>query len=76
MVISCEQVWREISNYLDDDISPEMRAELEEHLAHCRRCTAIVDSTHNIIVLIADERVFSLPTGFSARLKERIRQEL
>jgi hypothetical protein len=29
-----------------------------------------------VLVLIADYRVFPLPLGFSARLHERLRQEL
>jgi anti-sigma factor RsiW len=76
MVLNCKDVRREISNYLDDDITPEMRAALEAHLAHCRHCTAILDGTHNVIVLIADDRVFPLPAGFSSRLHGRLRREL
>jgi anti-sigma factor RsiW len=74
--MTCKEVWREISNYIDDAVSPEMREELELHLAYCRHCTAIVDAVHNIIILVADGRTFSLPVGFSDRLKARIEQEL
>jgi hypothetical protein len=76
MVLNCKDVRREISNYLDDDISPEMRAALEAHLAQCRHCSAVLDGTHNVLILIADDRVFPLPAGFSARLHERLRREL
>ena len=76
MAMTCREVWREISNYIDDAVSPEMREELELHLAYCRHCTAIVDAVHNIIILVADGRTFSLPAGFSDRLKARIEQEL
>jgi predicted anti-sigma-YlaC factor YlaD len=75
MVLNCEEVRREISNYLDDDISPEMRAALDAHLAQCRHCTAILDGTHNVLVLIADDRAFPLPAGFSSRLHQRLRRE-
>jgi hypothetical protein len=41
------------------------------------RCiAAILDSTRNIIILTADERVFELPVGFSERLHARIDLEL
>jgi hypothetical protein len=76
MVLNCKDVRREISNYIDNDITPEMRAVLEAHLAQCRHCTAILDGTHNVVVLIADDRVFPLPAGFSSRLHDRLRQEL
>ena len=72
MVMRCKDVWREISNYLDLDISPGIREELERHLENCRHCAALVDSTRNILVLVADERVFPLPIGFSERLRKRI----
>ena len=76
MAMTCKEVRREISNYIDDTISPEMREMLELHLAYCRHCTAIIDGVHNIITLVADGRVFALPVGFSARLRERLRREI
>lgn len=76
MAMTCKEVWREISNYIDDAVSPEVREEIELHLAHCRHCTAMVDAIHNIIILVADGRTFSLPVGFSERLKARIDKEL
>ena len=75
MAISCAEIWRHVSDFLDDDLAPELRSEIEDHLEHCRRCTAVVDGIHNVIVLTADERTFSLPIGFSARLQKRIREE-
>ena len=73
--MTCKEVWREISNYIDNSVSPELREELELHLAYCRHCTAIIDGIHNIIVLVADGRVFSLPVGFRARLHARLKSE-
>jgi anti-sigma factor RsiW len=75
MVLDCKHVWREISNYMDGDLDPSMRASMEEHLAR-RHCAAILDSTHNILYLIADERTFTLPIGFSERLRARLESEL
>lgn len=76
MAMTCKDVWREVSNYVDNTISSEMREELEQHLSYCRHCTAIIDGVRNIVVLVADGRVFSLPSGFSARLKARLNEEL
>lgn len=76
MAMTCKDIWREVSNYVDNTISPGLRAEMEQHLAYCRHCTAIIDSVHNIVVLVADGRVFSLPIGFSERLKARLEKEL
>jgi anti-sigma factor RsiW len=74
--LSCEEVWREISDYIDNDVTPGTRRLLEAHFAQCRHCAALVDSVHNVIVLIADERVFTLPAGFSERLRRRLDLEI
>ena len=64
MVVNCEHVWQEISNYLEGDISPDLRAAMEAHFRECRHCTAILDGTRNIVHLYADDRLVELPAGF------------
>jgi hypothetical protein len=76
MVIECKHVWNYISGYLDDDLPKETRDIVQKHLDHCEICSAILDSTRNIIILMADDRVFELPVGFSERLHARIDLEL
>jgi len=76
MALTCKELWREISNYIDGTVTPREREELEKHLAQCKHCTALVDGVHNIVVLVADGRTFELPTGFSERLKERLKNEM
>jgi len=76
MVIHCKDVWREISNYLDNDLDPGLRREIESHLENCRHCAALLDSTHNVLVLVADQRTFHLPMGFHERLMKRLASEM
>jgi len=72
MVVNCEHVWREVSNYLDDEIDAETRAAMEEHFKICKRCTAVLDGTRNVTQLYGDDRLFELPGGFSRRLQKRL----
>jgi len=76
MELNCKHVWACISNYIDDSVAAELREEIERHLEHCEICSAILDSTRNILVLTADERIFELPVGYSERLHERLAREL
>jgi anti-sigma factor RsiW len=76
LVIDCKQVWDRISEFLDDTLSPEARELVQKHLEHCEVCSAILDSTRNILVLTADERVFELPVGYSERLHAHIEEEI
>lgn len=76
MVIECKHVWTYISEYIDGTLSPEVRERVQKHLEHCEICSAILDSTRNILILTADDRVFELPVGFSERLHARLEREL
>ena len=76
MVIECKHVWEHISEYLDGALSPEVLEQVQEHLEHCEICSAILDSTRNILILTADERVFELPLGFSERLHAKLEEEM
>ena len=76
MVIDCKHVWNYISEYLDGTLSEEIRSTVQTHLDHCEICSAILDSTRNVIILTADNRVFELPVGFSERLHARLDLEL
>jgi hypothetical protein len=76
VVIDCKHVWNYISEYLDKTLSEETRALVQKHLEHCEICSAVLDSTRNVIILTADDRVFELPVGFSERLHARIDLEL
>jgi len=76
MVIDCKHVWDAISGYIDDSLTPETRALVQKHLDHCNICSAVLDSTRNILILTGDDRVFELPTGFSERLHASIDKEI
>ena len=76
MVIDCTHVWNLISEYLDGTLPEETRKTVQKHLDHCEICSAILDSTRNVIILTADDRVFELPVGFSERLHARIDFEM
>ena len=75
MVVNCEHVWSEISNYLDGEVDAAVRAAMEEHFKGCKHCTAVLDGARNVVQLYGDDRLFELPAGFSQRLQRRIAQQ-
>ena len=70
--ISCVEVWRELSNYIDGAVDPELRQRMEDHFKTCEHCTAVLDGTRNVVRLVGDSRAFDLPAGFSDRLRKRL----
>lgn len=71
--ISCLEVWREISNYIDEDVEPELRARMEAHFKVCAHCKAIFDGTRNVVKLVADGVEYPMPEGFGKRLYDKIK---
>ncbi len=76
MVLECKHVWDYISEFLDDSLPEETKELVQKHLANCEICSAILDSTRNILILTADDRVFELPAGYSERLHARLAREI
>jgi anti-sigma factor RsiW len=72
MGIDCQEVWRDISDYIDDELDPRQRAALEKHFTECRHCAAVLQGTCNVIRLYRDERTLAPPRGFHERLHRRL----
>jgi len=72
--VNCEQVWREISGYLDGDIDAGLQAAMDEHFRSCKRCASVLAGTRNVIRLYNDERMLEAPAGFGRRLEKRLAQ--
>ncbi len=75
-MVTCEQVRKELSNFLDDDVPPQLREEILEHLRHCHRCSVLADTTRKVLFIVGDERVFEIPVGYSERLHRFLDQHL
>jgi hypothetical protein len=76
MVLECKHVWDYISDYIDDALLPVTRDLVQRHLEHCEICSAVLDSSRNIMVLTADDQVFELPLGFSERLHAKLSEAM
>lgn len=66
--LTCEQVVKYISDYIDAELDEPFAAAVQEHLATCHHCHVVLDTTENAIVLFrgGDKRV--IPAADRARL--------
>jgi len=72
MVVNCQKVWSEVSNYVDGEVDPKLGSAIEEHVRGCKRCAAVLEGTRNVIQLYGDERMLEAPLGFGQRLHRRL----
>jgi hypothetical protein len=71
-ILNCEQVWREVSNYVDGEVDAALRSSMDEHFRTCKRCAAVLAGTRNVVQLYGDERMLEVPAGFGHRLEKRL----
>ena len=74
--ISCVELWREISNYVDEATDPELRSRMEAHFKVCKHCSAILDGTKNVVKLIADGAEFEVPSNLGKRIYGKLDRQL
>ena len=76
MVVKCEVVWREVSNYVDGEVGPELRSAMDDHFRICKRCTSVLEGMRNVVQLYEGESMVSVPLGYSHRLHRRLEEDM
>jgi hypothetical protein len=71
-MISCQDFVTELGNLLDNDVAAEIREQLEAHLAHCRTCQVLYDSTRKTLRVITDSGSFEYPEPLTEDLVEKV----
>jgi len=66
--LACKQLVELVADYLDDALSPEMRARFEEHLAGCDGCTTYLSQTQRVIAELRD--LSAVPDNVQAPQRE------
>jgi anti-sigma factor RsiW len=51
----CEDYLKQLSDYIDGTLSPELCKKLEAHMAGCENCTVVVNTLKRTIELYQDE---------------------
>jgi len=72
----CEQVLSELSNYLDGDLDPFLRGELEKHLQHCEDCRIVVSTTRKTVELFCGAEPLPLPADLQQALDQALAEKL
>jgi hypothetical protein len=75
-MVSCKKLADNLSLYIADEVSMELRLEIERHLSYCRRCEVLLDSVRKVLIISGDERTFEIPAGYEERLHSFLDQHL
>ena len=75
-MITCEEFFAEFGDYLENQVSPEVRQELELHLSQCRACQVLYDSSRKTIKIVTESSSFELPQSVSDPIIDRVMAKL
>ena len=71
-MIGCNEFMTELGSLLDDEVAKEIREQLELHLAHCRTCQVLYDSTRKTLQIVTESGTFEYPEPIEEPLVEKI----
>lgn len=73
MKVTCEQLVTYLSDYLEDALDTELTKAAEQHLATCKNCRVVLDSTQKTIYLYKQHgAVTQIPVARKEALFDRI----
>ena len=75
-MITCEEFFAEFGDYLENQVSVEVRQELELHLSQCRACHVLYDSSRKTIKIVSESNSFELPQKTFDPIIDRVMSKL
>ncbi|MGH9756967.1 MAG: anti-sigma factor family protein [Candidatus Acidiferrales bacterium] len=74
--MNCKTIVLELENYLDQELDPALRADIEMHLEKCKKCRLIVDTTKKTIEIYCNAEPAPLPEDTRNRLHDALVKRL
>jgi anti-sigma factor RsiW len=75
-LLTCNQFLEELSAFLDEDVSPGLRGELEKHMAECPNCWVMVDTTKKTLQIYKGIKAAPLPADLKSRLNAALEAKM
>lgn len=70
--MTCTEFLALLDDLIDDSVSTEMRADLQEHLRGCDHCEVTLSTTRKTIEIYRSHEIYDLPTDLRERLHAAI----
>ncbi len=70
--MTCSEFLKELTDYLDEQMDAQTKAELEDHLQWCHNCYVVCNTTKMTIEIYRDSHLYELPDELRGRLRSAI----
>jgi Putative zinc-finger len=70
--VTCTEFLAMLDDLIDESVTTEMRADLQEHLRGCEHCEVTLSTTRKTIQIYRSHEVYEMPMGLRERLHKAI----
>ena len=75
-MLTCKDFLKELSDYLDDSIDSQLRAELEVHATKCPNCWVIFDTSKKTLRIFKGMEPQAIPQNVHDRLMAAVQKKI
>ncbi|HUX43114.1 MAG TPA: zf-HC2 domain-containing protein [Terracidiphilus sp.] len=70
--MTCTEFLALLDDLIDDTVTTQMRADLQEHLRGCEHCEVTLNTTRKTIEIYRSHEIYDLPSSLRERLHAAI----
>ena len=70
--MTCTEFIAMLDDLIDDSVTKEMRADLQDHLRGCEHCEVTLNTTRKTIQIYRSHEIYEMPAGLRERLHAAI----
>ena len=75
-MVTCKDFLKELGDYLDETVDPQVKAELSKHINECPNCWVVLDTTRKTIQVYKGMDPEPLPECVHDRLMGAIQKKI
>jgi hypothetical protein len=75
-LLTCKQFLSELTDYLDEKTSLELKAKLQRHITECPNCWVICDTTKKTIQVYKGMECTAIPEDIHTRLMAAVERKI
>jgi hypothetical protein len=75
-LLTCKDFLKELSDFLDDTLDPNIRAALNKHVEECPNCWVILDTTQRTIKVYKGLEPQTIPSDIHSRLMTALQKKM
>ncbi len=70
--MTCTEFLALLDDLIDDTVTAELRAEVEQHMHKCSHCEVVLNTTRKTIEIYRSHELYELPSDLRERLHNAI----